>query len=602
MKKRTLSLAIVALLGWSSVFAQDATPISNVWGRLTTSLNGKWNYLVDVQEMGYYDYRMHETPWGFFLNAKERSPSDLVEYDFDKSPVMDIPGDWNTSDEKLFFYEGCVWFKKSFRYTPKAGRRALLYFGAVNYQAVVYVNGKKVGTHEGGFTPFDYDVTDVLKEGENFVIVKVDNKRRRENVPTQIFDWWNYGGICRDVMLVDVADVHVDDYDIQLAKGNAKKIVCHVQLNKKVAGEKVKINIPELKLRTTLVTDGAGEATVYLKAKPQLWSPESPKLYKVQLAMAGDTIHDEIGFRTIEVRGKQVLLNGRPIFLRGVTLHDEAAVRHGRVRTTEESRQLLAWAKEMGCNFVRLAHYPHNEKTVREAERMGLMVWDEIPCYWTIAWENEATYRNAQMQLHDLIKRDRNRANVILWSVANETPHSDARDRFLRKLLRYARSQDSTRLISLAMEVTSAKNYENKLQDNLHDEVDVVAFNQYVGWYRDINDAAKMKWTIPYDKPVIVSEFGGGALAGYHGDKKQRWTEEFQENLYRENFAMLDKIDGLVGTIPWILTDYYSPRRPRYGIQDWHNRKGLISEKGEKKKAFYVVKDWYKQKEEAYAK
>lgn len=602
MRKRTLSLAFVALLGWSSVFAQDATPISNVWGRLTTSLNGKWNYLVDVQEMGYYDYRMNETPWGFFLNAKEKSPSDLVEYDFDKSPAMDIPGDWNTADEKLFFYEGCVWFKKSFRYTPKAGRRALLYFGAVNYQAVVYVNGKKVGTHEGGFTPFDYDVTDVLKEGENFVIVKVDNKRRRENVPTQIFDWWNYGGICREVMLVDVADVHVDDYDIQLAKGNAKKIVCHVQLNKKVAGEKVKINIPELKLRITLVTDGAGEATVSLKVKPQLWSPESPKLYKVQLAMAGDTIHDEIGFRTIEVRGKQVLLNGCPIFLRGVTLHDEAAVRHGRVRTTEESHQLLAWAKEMGCNFVRLAHYPHNEKTVREAERMGLMVWDEIPCYWTIAWENEATYRNAQMQLHDLIKRDRNRANVILWSVANETPHSDARDRFLRKLLRYARSQDSTRLISLAMEVTSAKNYENKLQDNLHDEVDVVAFNQYVGWYRDINDAAKMKWTIPYDKPVIVSEFGGGALAGYHGDKKQRWTEEFQENLYRENLAMLDKIDGLVGTIPWILTDYYSPRRPRYGIQDWHNRKGLISEKGEKKKAFYVVKDWYKQKEEAYAK
>lgn len=596
MRKNILLLAFAAIVGVCNTFAQDTAPISNVWGRKLMSLNGKWNYLVDMQEMGFYDYRMNETPWGFFRNAKAVHPSDLVEYDFDKSPSMDIPGDWNTADKQLFFYEGCVWFKRSFRYVHKRGRRALLYFGAVNYQAVVYVNGKKVGTHEGGFTPFDYDVTDELKDGENVVIVKVDNKRRRENVPTQIFDWWNYGGLCRDVMLVDVADVHVDDYDIQLAKSNPRKVVCHIKLNKEVAGERVTIRIPELKLRTTLLTNAAGEATVALKAKPQLWSPEQPKLYKVLLATPCDTIADEIGFRTIETRGKQILLNGKPIFLKGVTLHDEAPIRHGRLRTTEEAHQLLAWAKEMGCNFVRLAHYPHNEKTIREAERMGLMVWDEIPCYWTIAWENEATYRNAEMQLRDMIKRDRNRANVVVWSVANETPHSDARDRFLRKLLRYARSQDSTRLISLAMEVTSAKNYENTLQDNLHDEIDVVSFNQYVGWYRDINDAPKMKWTIPYGKPVVVSEFGGGALAGYHGDKQQRWTEEFQENLYKENLAMLDKIDGLVGIIPWILVDYYSPRRPLYGVQDWHNRKGLISEKGEKKKAFYVVQAWYKEK------
>ncbi len=582
--------------------AQDSTPISNVWGRNTTSLDGKWNYLVDVQEMGYYDYRAKEYPWGFFRNAKAVNPSDLVEYDFDKSPVMNIPSDWNTADEKLFFYEGCVWFKRSFDYKPKSGRRALLYFGAVNYQAVVYVNGEKIGIHEGGFTPFDYDVTDVLKEGENVVIVKVDNKRHRESVPTQYFDWWNYGGICRDVMLVDVADVHIDDYDIQLAKGNIQKIVCHVKLNKNVAGEKVKVEIPELKLRTSLVTNNDGEATVSLKAKPQLWSPENPKLYKVQLTTERDTVSDEIGFRTIETRGKQILLNGKPIFLRGIAMHDERAINHGRIRTTEESHQLLAWAKELGCNFIRLAHYPHNEKTVREAERMGLMVWDEIPCYWTIDWENEETYRNAQTQLHDMIKRDRNRANVVVWSVANETPHSDARDSFLRKLINYARSQDSTRLVSLAMEVTFATNYENILQDNLHDDVDLVAFNQYVGWYRDVNDAPKMKWTIPYDKPVVVSEFGGGALAGYHGDKQQRWTEEFQENLYKENLAMLDKVDGLAGTIPWILMDFYSPRRPLYGTQDWHNRKGLVSEKGDKKKAFYVVQSWYKQKEAEYGK
>ncbi|MBQ2185425.1 MAG: beta-glucuronidase, partial [Bacteroidaceae bacterium] len=170
------------------------------------------------------------------------------------------------------------------------------------------------------------------------------------------------------------------------------------------------------------------------------------------------------------------------------------------------------------------------------------------------------------------------------------------RDQFLGRLATYARSQDSTRLISMAMEVTGASNYHNKLQDNMNKYVDVVSFNQYIGWYRDVNDAPKMTWEIPYNKPVIISEFGGGARAGLHGEKNQRWTEEFQENLYRENTAMLDKIDGLAGTTPWILKDFRSPRRVLTGIQDYYNRKGLVSDQGEKKLAFDVLKKWYEGK------
>ena len=148
----------------------------------------------------------------------------------------------------------------------------------------------------------------------------------------------------------------------------------------------------------------------------------------------------------------------------------------------------------------------------------------------------------------------------------------------------------------MAMEVTSASNYHNRLQDNMHEYVDVVSFNQYIGWYRDVNDAPKMTWEVPYDKPVIVSEFGGGAKAGYHGEKNQRWTEEFQENLYIQNTAMLDKIEGLAGCTPWVLKDFRSPRRVLDGIQDYYNRKGLYSDKGEKKKAFYIMKQWYEGK------
>jgi beta-glucuronidase len=230
---------------------------------------------------------------------------------------------------------------------------------------------------------------------------------------------------------------------------------------------------------------------------------------------------------------------------------------------------------------------------VREAERMGILVWSEIPCYWTIAWTNADTYSNAERQLTDMIRRDQNRANIIIWSIANETPHSAQRDQFLSRLAKQARQLDDTRLISMAMEVTSASNYKNRLQDNMNEYVDVISFNQYIGWYRDVNDAPKMEWEIPYDKPVIVSEFGGGAKYGLHGPKNQRWTEEFQENLYRENVAMLDKIDGLAGTTPWILKDFRSPRRVLDGIQDYYNRKGLYSDRGEKKLAFYVLKEWY---------
>ena len=577
--------------------------IQNVNAYETMSLNGEWNYIVDVQEEGYYDYRMKPTPWGFFRNAKPQKPEDLIEYDFDKSPTMQIPSDWNTKDERLFFYEGTVWFKRSFQAVPMEECRTLLYFGAVNYDCRVWVNGHEAGHHVGGFTPFNFDISDLLKEGENTVIVKVDNKRHPEDVPTQIFDWWNYGGITRDVKLVKVTPVYLEDYNVQLQKADAKakmrEISFSAKLNKAETGHEVTLFIPELKLEQKLTTDAEGKVSGTMKVsakKLTLWSPENPKRYQVQVTLDNSTVADEIGFRTIETRDKQILLNGQPIFLKGISIHNEKPNGGGRANTAEDARTLLSWAKELGCNFVRLAHYPHHEEMVREAEKMGILVWSEIPVYWTIAWTNPATFANARQQLTDMISRDHNRANVIIWSIANETPHSAERDDFLGRLAQYARTLDDTRLISMAMEVTGASNYVNRLNDNMNKYVDVVSFNEYVGWYRDVNDAPKMTWEIPYNKPVIISEFGGGARYGYHGAQNQRWTEEFQENLYRENLAMLDKIDGLSGTTPWILKDFRSPRRVLPGVQDYYNRKGLVSDKGEKKKAFFVLRDWYAQK------
>ena len=603
MKRLLTTVIALSCLLTASAQSKGLPLIQNVLAYESLSLNGDWNYIVDVQEEGYYDYRMNPTRSGFFQNAKPKRPEDLIEYDFDKAPTMKIPSDWNTQDSQLFFYEGTVWFKKSFQAAPSKDSRSLLYFGAVNYDCHVYLNGQHVGHHIGGFTPFNYDVSDKLRDGENIVIVKVDNKRHAEDVPTQIFDWWNYGGITRDVRLVKVPTVYLEDYDLQLLKADAKaknrELSFSAKLNKAEAGHKVCVFIPELKLEQQLTSDAEGKVSCTLKVsakKLSLWSPQNPKLYQVRLSIDASTITDEIGFRTIETRDKQILLNGQPIFLKGISIHNEKPYGGGRANSAEDARILLSWAKELGCNFVRLAHYPHHEEMVREAERMGILVWSEIPVYWTIAWTNPKTYENARQQLTDMIARDHNRANIIIWSIANETPHSKERDQFLGNLAQYARTLDNTRLISMAMEVTGASNYVNRLHDNMHEYVDVVSFNQYIGWYRDVNDAPKMRWEIPYNKPVIISEFGGGARAGYHGAKNQRWTEEFQENLYIENCAMLDKIEGLAGTTPWILKDFRSPRRVLPGIQDYYNRKGLFSDTGEKKKAFYVLKKWYEGK------
>ena len=328
--------------------AQEVPQIANVMARQTTSLNGEWNYIVDVQEEGYYDYRMNPMRSGFFVNAKPQRPEDLIEYDFDKNPTLKVPGDWNTQDDRLFFYEGTVWYKKSFEYHPQAGKRTLLYFGAVNYDAHVYVNGQKAGHHQGGFTPFNYDVTDFMKDGENVVIVKVDNKRHAEDVPTQIFDWWNYGGITRDVCLVTVEPTYVENYKLQLKSLEGRLVNFSVKLNREEAGRLVTLSIPELKIKKTLTTAADGTASISMKAKPQLWSPENPKLYKVEIKLGEETICDEIGFRTIETKGKQILLNGQPIFLKGSafmrkspTAVDAPTLRKMRIRSCHGPRN---WA------------------------------------------------------------------------------------------------------------------------------------------------------------------------------------------------------------------------------------------------------------------
>jgi len=578
------------------VRAQETGLIVNTEGRKTTSLNGQWQVIVDPYESGFYNYRYQPSDNGYFKNAKPKNKSELIEYDFDKSETLKVPGDWNTQSDQLFFYEGTVWYKKSFDYQRKPNTRVFVYFGAANYFADVYLNGEKLGQHEGGFTPFNFEITNRVKDTGNFLVVKVDNKRRLDAVPTLMTDWWNYGGLTREVKLIETPQTFVNDYFVQLQPGSRNRVTGWVKLSGDKLNQRVTVRIPEAGVSRSFTSNAGGTATIDLTADLKLWSPDSPKLYEVFIEAETDQVREQIGFRNIETRGTDILLNGRPLFLRGVCIHEEAPLRGGRAYSREDAVTLLSWAKELGANFVRLAHYPHNEFMVREADRMGIMVWSEIPVYWTIQWENPDTLKNARNQLQEMITRDKNRAAVVIWSVANETPLSDARLTFLKNLITHARSLDGTRLLSAAMERHYLNPTTQMIDDPLGEFLDVLGCNEYVGWYDGLPEKADgLEWKSKYQKPLVMSEFGGDALFNHHGDALTRWTEEYQESIYHHQIAMLKKIPFLRGTSPWILTDFRSPRRPLPGIQDYWNRKGLISDRGEKKKAFYVLQDWYQE-------
>ncbi len=591
--RRAWLVSAVLLIACLPRLGEGHELIVNVDGRRTISLNGSWQIIVDPYESGLY-HRGKKLSRGYFRDAKPRHRWDRVEYEFTKANVLLVPGDWNTQRPEFFFYEGSVWYKRTFGYQRKPGTRLFVYFGAANYETIVWLNTEELGKHVGGFTPFTFEITESVQDGLNTLIVKVDNQRKPEGVPTLETDWWNNGGLTRRVLLVEVPETFIRDYFVHLAEGTCDRIEGWVQLDGTRLEQRVTIEIPELGVRVGTKTDSKGRASFSVRANPELWSPAHPKLYRVVIRCETDEVVDRIGFRTIETRGTDILLNGEPIFLRGVCIHEEAPFRNGRAFCRKDAEILLGWVKELNGNFARLAHYPHNEFMPRVADSLGILLWEEIPVYWAIQWDNPSTFENARNQLRELITRDKNRACVILWSVANETPVIEARTRFLSRLVRFAHSLDPTQLVTAAMERRYARPDTVVIDDPLGEVVDVFGCNEYIGWYDGLPDKCdRVVWQMTYEKPLIMSEFGGGALYGYHGDELTRWTEEYQENLYRHQVGMLSRILFLRGTTPWILMDFRSPRRPLPGIQDWFNRKGLISNRGQKKKAFCVMREWY---------
>lgn len=537
----------------------------------------------------------------FYQNRKPEKKSQFIEYTFDGGLRLDVPGDFNSQIPELKYYEGNVWYQRFFEAKKSLGNRQFIYFAGVSYEAAVWLNGKEIGRHEGGFTPFQFDVTEHLVDGKNDLIVLVNNNRRVDGIPAMNFDWWNYGGILRDVFFIDRPSTHVHDYKVQLKKGESKIIAGYVQLRGATSPQKVQLTINELGIQQVLTTNTQGYVAFEIPATPELWSPQSPRIYDISIAVGHDRVSDEIGFRTIEVKGADILLNGKSVFLKGINFHEEIPQRKGRAYSEADAAMIISEVKALGCNFVRTAHYPQNEHIVRVAEKAGLMIWEEIPLWQGIEFSNPAILKKAETMLREMVYRDKNRAGVIIWSVANETSPSDYRDQTLTDLVSLTRSLDDTRLVSAAFD-NMRYNKETStfyIKDKVSEVVDVVGMNKYMGWYNPFRDEPKnIKWDVATDKPLIMSEFGGEALYGQRGpaDVAHHWSEDYQETIYRQNYRMFENIPNLRGTSPWVLFDFRSPYRCHQTYQNGWNRKGLISDKGQRKKAWQVVKDFYEKR------
>lgn len=552
-------------------------------GRKTISLNGTWNYAIDQYNTCLRQKWFKE----YYKDADGRTLP--VDFSFDEWPTVELPCNMNLVEKEFFWYEGPFVFTRKFKWEKEEDEKVLLRIGAANYKARVFVNGEYAGMHLGGNTPFVLDITALLKE-DNRVIIVCDNTRHHWQVPTENTDWFNYSGIYRDIEIIRLPKSYIKDLRINLVPGSEFGKI-EVSVETEGPGEYVNIQIPELDINEDIVISNNKGKCIFEKT-PSLWTTKTPKLYDVAATFINDTVSDRVGFREIKVVGRDILLNGEPLFLHGISMHEDIES-HGKALTDEDRLESVRIAGELGANFIRAAHYPHHENLAKLCDEIGMMLWEEIPVYWAIEFENKETYKDAENQLKELIKRDYNRASVIIWSVGNENADSDPRFRFMGSLADFAHDYDKTRPVSAACLVDGET---NSIKDRLADKLDIIGQNEYLGWYSpNFDDLPKLFENSNPSKPVIITECGADAMPGYHGTIEEKGTEECQAYVYEKQIEVIKTIPYIKGMSPWILFDFRCPRRTS-SIQLYYNRKGLCtSDRAYKKPAFEVLRKFYEE-------
>lgn len=572
--------------------------------------------------------------WHFKVDPEQRGEREewykASTFDWDK---LYVPASWNEQSTEYTWYMGKAWYSRGF-WVPKDWEDKLILIGfeGVNYRAKVWVNGQFLGEHEGGFTPFAFRTGHILNfGGENRVVVLVDDTLSTKTIPPgegmnrTYFDFFHYGGIHRDVYLRSVPKLHIRDVTIRTGikggdgvvdveavvlneeeKGASCDLVLQVLDEGMVVSEKtVKFTIAahaEKSVKDRLIVKGA-----------KFWSVGSPHLYlmRKKLTVGGsvkDALDTRFGIRTVKVERGRILLNGRPVFLKGFGRHEDFPIL-GKALTGAILRKDYGLMKEVGANSFRTSHYPYSRTHLDLADENGFLVILELPTVGIrttvdLPWvtqklrlgkgldrlDDPEMIEKAKKMLREMINRDKNRPSVIMYSLFNE-PSSDREDFrvFLKELRTETEKLDPTRPITFTSHT--------HLEDKALDLVDVLCHNFYFGWYQQCGNLEEAEKVLDEtleqlhrkypEKPIIVSEFGADAVAGFHADPPEMWSEEYQAELIKTYWRVLTSKEYVVGGHIWNFADFRVGQSPRRTML---NRKGIFTRTRDPKLAVGVVK------------
>lgn len=548
---------------------------------------------------------------------------------------MAVPGSWNEQYDDLFGYLDLAWYVKKV-YVPSCwrGQRVFIRVGSAVYFGTVYVNGVRVGTHEGGHLPFAFEITDRVEWGEeNVIAISVENELKPERVPSgnmpgstlslfastpkTTYDFYPFAGIHRPVVLYSVPQDYIADITVVTTIEPQAQVKVKVQLNGAVAGK----GAVQLKGDDTAVAadlnfvDGAAEATLTVP-DARLWSDQDPYLYDLTVTSVGESGDDayslKVGIRTIAVAEGQILLNGRPVKLNGYGRHEDfvASGKGLNLPLVVKDYQLMKWT---GANSYRTSHYPYSEEEMQMADREGFLIIDEIPAV-SLQMADEANspqrLRMCLQQIEEMIARDKNHPAVVMWCVANEPMakgfsvgalgHSDPAleamnlpgKEFLDAEIARTRALDPTRPVTIVTVMGGPQNW--------MEQCDVICMNRYWGWYalggqldiaRQALEAELDQVWNRFHKPIIITEFGADTIAGYHGKPDVMWTEEYQAQYIRFHMEVAEARAFVAGMQVWNFADFAAVQSiMRVGGL---NHKGVFTRIRTPKLAAHVLREFW---------
>ena len=557
--------------------------------RKVIDLNGSWKFKLDSEKIG------EKEGWQNGLTDCE----DII-----------VPSCWN-NELGLLNYEGMAWYEKKFL---TSGGTLRLEFGSVMTKADIWLDGKWIGDHYGAFTQFEFIINDVAN-GEHTLIVRADSTIDALSFPQRYTDWFNYGGIARDVEANELKGISIllnhltYELSSDLKNATVSSMLELYNANGEECTSGVSVKVGDTVIYNEQITlQGYERKTVktpdFTLENVELWGIYKPNLYTVVASTDTDDLIDKVGFRKIEVKDVSVLLNNEKIEFLGVNRHEEQAD-WGFAFPAKLMKKDLDLILDMGCNTVRGSHYPNSQIFVDMLDAKGIMFWSEIPM-WGVGFSEASLLNDDLMEkgfkMHqEMVKYYYNHPSIVLWGLHNEIPtYSPNSYHVSEKWSKYLRANGGNRLITHASC--------HPMKDNDMGFDDIISINIYHGWYRYggydgtwkdwekmielfTERRKEMGWE---DKPVLMSEFGAAALAGYHTPfDTVKWSEEYQRDLFEYTIELFHKTPYMVGTYPWQFANIRTSPSMDINRVRYFNNKGIVDEYRNPKLAYFKIKELY---------